>query len=386
MNNYKRLGLLLALSMLVAVPVIAQSTTPSTNSQQELLDLDLKAQENRTHFLTPSTPTVTKTIDIDDADEVTIVFGSPSKTLKIELTSPSGQRFSSGNINTGGVKSRIFPDPADPNTTGANYMFVLIRPQAGKWSYTIAETVPLTKPRGVLMDMFSSSLVRAGMLSTNFNNRANSDVYLSLTVVDGKNILKNSSINATVAKVDDSSFPEATLNFIDDGANGDATAGDGLFTASFKSAVPGEFQVLAKIAGASARGNAFQRTAYTTFKVNPDLARFLGSFTNRGIDTDGDGLFNQIGISPTFQVLEAGKYGVQITLTASNGESITAYKPFDLPTGNATPEMTFNSEDVKNFLKVNGAYVVSKAFIFSYNDLSVALDRAYNLGKPNPTK
>lgn len=90
MNNYKRLGLLLALSMLVAVPVIAQSTTPSTNSPQELLDLDLKAQENRTHFLTPSTPTVTKTIDIDDADEVTIVFGSPSKTLKIELTSPSG--------------------------------------------------------------------------------------------------------------------------------------------------------------------------------------------------------------------------------------------------------------------------------------------------------
>ncbi len=380
MNNYKRLGLLLFLSMLVAVPVIAQSTSPSTNSQQELLDLDLKAQENRTHFLTPSTPTVTKTIDIDDADEVNIVFGSPSKTLKIELTSPSGQRFYSGNINTGGVKSRIFPDPADPNTTGANYMFVLTRPQAGKWSYTIAETVPLTKNRGVLMDMFSNSPVRAGMLSTDFNNRANSDVYLSLTIVDGKNIVKNSSIKATVAKVDEPNFPEATVNFHDDGANGDATASDGLFTASFKSEVPGEFQALAKIEGVSAKGTAFQRTAYTTFKVNPDLAHFVGSFANRGIDTDGDGLFNQIGVSPTFQVLEAGKYGVQVTLTASNGKSITAYKAFDLTAGNADPELTFNAEDVKNSLKVNGAYVVSKAFIFSYNDLSVAVDRAYNLG------
>ncbi len=187
-------------------------------------------------------------------------------------------------------------------------------------------------------------------------------------------------MSISLAKVDDFNFPEATVNFLDNGANGDATAGDGLFTASFKSAVLGEFQVLAKIAGTSAKGTAFQRTAYTTFKINPDIAHFVGSFTNRGIDTDGDGLFNQIGVSPTVQVLEAGKYGVQITLTASNGKSITAYKPFDLPTGNATPEVIFNSEDVKNFLKVNGAYVVSKAIIFSYNDLSVAVDRAYDLG------
>lgn len=384
MNNYKRLGLLLALSVLAAVPVLAQSTTPSPNSQQELLDLNLLAQENRTHFLTPSVSTITKTIDIDDANEVKIVFGSPSKTLKIELVSPSGQRFFSGNTSSAGVKSRIFPDPNDPNTTGANYIFMLTRPQAGEWTYVITETVPLNKNRGVLMDMFSSSFVRTGMMSTERNNRANSDVYLSLIVADGQNILKTPSIKASVAKVDESNFPEATLNFHDDGANGDATAGDGLFTAAFKSAIPGEFQALAKIEGTSARGTAFQRTAYTTFKVNPDIAHFVGSLTNRGIDTDGDGLFNQIGVSPVVQVLEAGKYGVQVTLTASNGESITAYKPFDLPTGNATPEVTFNSEDVKNFLKVNGAYVVSKAFIFSYNDLSIALDRAYNLGNTEP--
>ncbi|WP_009630497.1 choice-of-anchor X domain-containing protein [Synechocystis sp. PCC 7509] len=364
--------------------MVAQSTSPSPNSQPEPLKFDLLAQVNRTHLLTPTLPTVTDTINIDDADEVNIGFGSPSKTLKIELISPSGQRFSSGNINTGGVKSRIFPDPNDPSTTGLNYIFVLTRPQAGKWTYIIADTVPLTKNRGVLMDMFSSSLVRAGMLSTYFNNRANSDVYLSLTVADDQNILKNPSIKATVAKVDDSNFSEATVNFLDDGANGDATAGDGLFTASFKSQVSGEFQAFADITGTTSRGTAFQRNAYTAFKVNPDLAHFLGSFTNRGIDTDGDGLFNQIGISPTVQVLEAGKYDVQMTLTASNGESITAHKLFDLPTGNVTPEVTFNSEDVKNFLKVNGAYVVSKAFIFSYNDLAISVDRAYNLGNTEP--
>lgn len=381
MNKYKRLGLLLALSVLTAVPVMAQSTTPSTDSQQEPLDLDLIAQVNRTHLLTPSASTVTETINIDDADEVNIIFGSPSKTLKIELVSPSGQRFSSGNIDGAGVKSRIFPDPADPQTTGANYVFVLTRPQAGKWTYVIQDTAPLTKPRGVLMNMFSSSPVRAGMLSTYFNNRANNDVNLALVVADGQNILKNPSITATLIKVDDPAFIEAPVNFHDDGANGDTVAGDGLFTASVKSGVPGDFQVFANIEGTNTKGSPFQRNAYTTFKVNPDRAHFSGSFTNRGIDTDGDGLINQIGVSPSVEVLEGGEYEVAVTVTASNGESITSNTIANLPVGSASPEVKFKSEDIKNFLKVNGPYVVSKAILSRYDiDASATLDRAYNLG------
>lgn len=85
-------------------------------------------------------------------------------------------------------------------------------------------------------------------------------------------------------------------------------------------------------------------------------------------------------MSPAVQVLEAGKYSLLLTLTASNGESITSRTLVDLPTGNATPEVTFKSEDIKNLLKVNGSYVVSKAILSSYNDLAATLDRAYNLG------
>jgi len=381
MKKYQRFAWLLALSVLAAVPVMAQSTTPSTTANQEdKFDLNLLAQLHRLHYLTPSAPTFEATIDIDDADEVNIVFGSPSKTLKIELISPSDQRFSSGNIDSAGVKSSIFPDPADPNTTGANYMFVLSKPQAGKWKYIIQDTVALTKPRGVLVDLFSSSPVRAGMMSGFFNNRANTDVRLSLMVVDGQNVLKNPSIQAIVAKVGDLALPKSAVNFHDDGVNGDATAGDGLFTASFNSAVPGEFQVVADIAGTTSRGTAFQRNAYTSFKVNPDRAHFSASFTNRGIDTDGDGLFNQIGVSPAVEVLEAGNYDVQVTLSASNGKSITSHSLVDLPTGNATPEVKFKSEDIKNILQVDGPYVVTQAILASDMDLAATLDRAYNLG------
>jgi hypothetical protein len=194
MRKYKSFGSLLALSMLAATPVIAQSTSPSTTSTEDTIQLDLTAQVNRTYLLTPSAPTVEETINIDDTDEVNVVFGSPSKTLKIELISPSGQRFSSGNTNSAGVKTRIFPDPADPNTKGANYMFVLTRPQAGKWKYIIQDTVALTNPRGVIMDMFSSSPVRSGIMSADFNNLVNRDVILGLMVLDGQNFLKSPSI------------------------------------------------------------------------------------------------------------------------------------------------------------------------------------------------
>lgn len=380
MKKYKRFAWLLALSVLAAAPVMAQSTTPDTTANNEdAFDLNLLAQLHRIHYLTPSAPTFEATIDIDDADEVNVVFGSPSKTLKIELISPSGQRFSSGNIDSTGVKSSIFPDPADPNTKGANYMFVLTRPQAGKWKYVIQDTVALTKPRGVLVDLFSSSPVRAGMMSGFFNNRANSDVRLSLMVVDGQNVLKNPSIKAIVGKIGDSSFPESAVNFHDDGANGDATANDGLFTASFNSAVPGEFQVMADITGTTSKGTAFQRNAYTSFKVNPDIAHFSGSFTSRGIDTDGDGLFNSIGVTPSVEVLKAGEYKVMVMLKASNGKSIFAYTTANLQTGNAAPEVTFKAEDIKK-LQVDGPYIVSKAILSSSMDLSATLDRAYNLG------
>lgn len=384
MKNYKRFAWLLALSVFAAAPAMAQSTTPSTTAnQEEGFDLNLLAQLHRIHYLTPSAPTFEGTIDIDDADEINLIFGSPSKTLKIELISPSGQRFSSGNIDSAGVKSSIFPDPADPNTKGANYMFVLTQPQAGKWKYIIQDTVALTKPRGVLVDLFSSSPVRAGMMSGDFNNRANTDVRLSLMVVDGQNVLKNPSIKAIVAKVDDSTAPESAVDFHDDGVNGDATAGDGFFTASFNSAVPGEFQVIADITGTTSRGTAFQRNAYTTFNVHPDIAHFSGSFTSRGIDTDGDGLFNSIGVSPTVEVLEAGEYQVMVMLKASNGKSTFAHTTLNLPTGTSTPEVTFKSDDIKK-LQVDGPYIVSQVVLWQTADRATALDSAYNLGNTQP--
>lgn len=381
MKKYKRYGLLLVLSLLAAVPVVAQSISP----QQEQFNINLIAQVNRNYLLTSSKPIATETMAIDDADEVNIIFGSSSKTLKIELISPSGQRFSSGDVNSAGIRSLVYPDPNDSKATGLNYIFVLTRPQAGKWTYIIQDTTPLTKSRAVLFSLFSSSPVRVGIYAEP-ENRIDRDVRLALIVVDNQKFLKNPSFNGTFTKVGDPAFIKNAVSFHDDGANGDAVAGDGLFTASVKSGVPGEFRVFVNIEGTSSKGTAFQRTASTTFKINPDRAHFVGSFTNHGIDTNGDGLFEQIGVSPTVEVLESGDYSVKVTLTATGGESITSNAIVNFPVkGIVTPEVKFESEDIKNFLKVNGAYIVSRAILERRDiDPYETVDEAYNLGNTQP--
>lgn len=90
-------------------------------------------------------------------------------------------------------------------------------------------------------------------------------------------------------------------------------------------------------------------------------------------------------MSPAVQVLEAGKYNVQVTLKASNGESITSNTKVDLPVGTASPEVQFRARDIKDTLKVNDPYVVSKAFLRREDiDASATLDRALNLGNTAP--
>ena len=74
MRKYKRYGSLLALSLLAAIPVGAQSIDPPTEDQ---FNLNLIAQINRNHLLTPSDSTVEETIVIDNAQEVKLIFGSP---------------------------------------------------------------------------------------------------------------------------------------------------------------------------------------------------------------------------------------------------------------------------------------------------------------------
>lgn len=370
---FKAFLILLSLNLFVVIEVTA--------ARDDQVTLDLRAWVVRTHFLTSSAQSVMGTLVIDNAEKATLIFGSASKTLAIDIINPGGQHFSIGSPDTSEVLSRLFPDPNDQQSTGSNYMFVLSNPQPGTWSYEIQETIPLTTPRAVLFSFTSSSPIRAGMLGGGQDYLLTRDVRLAVVTVEGENVLKNLSINASLTKPADPGFITSPVIFRDDGLNGDEAASDGLFTASFRPGVLGEFQVVAAIDGINAQGNSFQRSTSALFRVHPVRASFLGFFTDRSIDTDGDGMFDQIGVSPDIDVVEGGRYNVVVTLEASNGSILTSNTIVNFTPGTTNTEVVFTTKDIKDILTVNGPYTFKEARLELLNvNPPATTDIAFDLG------
>lgn len=372
-------------SLIIMLAMSALSLTGgqvSAQPHEEQITLELRSQVRRTHILTPASPTFTAQIVLEDVDTARWIFGSPSKTLAIELVAPNGETIVAGAPDTPSALTRIFPDPADPDTKGANYLFALTDPVPGTWSYEIRETVTLTAPRAVLLDVFPESEVRSGILGGGEYYRLDREVRLALVTVEGPAVLDSLTIDATLSSSDGAPFTPIAVDFRDDGLDGDETAADGMYTASFLPGVTGAFDVVATVTGATGAGDAFERSASAFFQIRPVRASLSGLFSDRGIDLDADGLLDQIGVTPNLDVLTAGDYNVVVVLEASNGTSIAGHLTATLPAGIANPEVLFSTADVKDHLDVDGPYTLSEVRLeYLEADPPPTVDAGFDLGQ-----
>jgi hypothetical protein len=367
------------LAFVLLLPTFWQAVSAQT---LESVPLNLHSQISRTHVLKPSISSITASLTVDSTPSMTLVFGSASKTLDIDLLTPGGQTIPLGAPATAQVLSGIYPDPSDAASTGANYVFTLKNPEPGTWTYTVHETVAFSTDRIVLLNLTLSSPVRAAIAGGGEDYRLDRDVSLALVTTEGTQTLKGLSINASLDRVDAPGFAPVALNFRDDGSAGDTTAGDGLYTATFQPGLAGEFQVYATLTGLTSSGQSFQRTASATFRVKPPAATFLRTFVDRGIDLDGDGLLDQIGVTPHLDIQQAGKYKIAVTLKASNNTSLTASLVTDLGAGAADPEVLFETSDIRQFLAVNGPYEVSEVLAEKIDEEPIlTADEAFSLGE-----
>lgn len=374
MERKPRFRALIAGLLLVAGAAQAQP-------REEALSLNLMAYQSRSHVLTASAASVSGTLTIDDASEANVLFISDSKSLEIVLTSPNGERIVFGAPDAPNVYSRISPDPSDPGSLGANYLFVLSDPQPGAWTYEVREPSPITTERAVLVNLISASEVRTGLLGGGQDYRTDRDVRLALVTVEGESVLKNVSVSARLVKLGDPAFAGPAVTFRDDGTNGDETAGDGLFTASFQPGSPGRYNVLATVTGTNAQGNAFERSASANFTLQALSARLLGTFDDTGVDVDGDSLLDRIDLSPDLEILAAGQYNVAVTLKASNGATFTANRIQSFAVGTGNVAVAFPTEDLEQALSVDGPYQVAEVRVEKVDaEPLVTADVAFNLG------
>lgn len=377
MNKFQFISTFFALSAIV----ISLPTSAQTENPYQIIDFRrMREQEQKDYILKAPTERIEDTVIIDDANEVNLLFGNVSKNVEIELISPNGERFYNHTQNSTRFQSDFFVFSPAPELVGLQ-IFKLFKPQSGKWKYIIQATNATDKPQDIRFTLLSDSSIFAGIERIKEEHWLNSNIKLELAAIDieDRNLIKQIAINAVIQRLGDRTLQKLPVKFRDDGLNGDRTANDGIFTASLKAREPGEFQVSANVEGKTSKGSLFQRHTSTDFKVIRITATLLNSFSDRGIDTNGDGLFDRIIISPAIRVLEAGEYFIRVTLKASNGETFFQNTRVRLPIGNVSPEIEFDTENIKKYLKVDAPYQVSEVFL--EGDTYALKDRATNLGE-----
>ena len=83
--------------------------------------------------------------------------------------------------------------------------------------------------------------------------------------------------------------------------------------------------------------------------------------------------------------MTAGEYNLVVTLQGSNGASITANQILELAVGNVNPEVLFSTQNIKQYIGVDGPYQVleTRLEFFGINPPATA-DVAFDLGKTGP--
>ena len=119
------------------------------------------------------------------------------------------------------------------------------------------------------------------------------------------------------------------------------------------------------------------------FQVKRKLTHFLGTFSDRLNDSDGDGLFDEIRIAPKIKVIQAGKYTIFVTLKAENGESIESDSTIKLTPGIASPEIKFSTGEIKKVLQQNAPYTISQIRLQLEDtaETNKTIDVDYDIGK-----
>jgi hypothetical protein len=110
------------------------------------------------------------------------------------------------------------------------------------------------------------------------------------------------------------------LVLVDDGTGGDAVAGDGVYSGVFAATtLTGDYDVVVSAEGTAP---AFTREQRLDFAVVPSATTFSGSFSDRGVDADGDGRFDQLVIDVGVEVDVEAAYRVFGTLSDGAGTAI----------------------------------------------------------------
>jgi pimeloyl-ACP methyl ester carboxylesterase len=278
--------------------------------------------------------------------------------LGMVVISPSGQRFDSTNAVQHEKTAAL---------GGFLEVYNFDAPEVGTWTVQVTAAAAPSAVAYAVNAWFDASaqsipsggvpgIVLTGVLP---RPSIHANEALPLTGVlrkDGVPLL-GAAVKAIVA-LPDSTTRQVVLH--DDGLAGDPFAEDGVYSGQLAdTAQPGTYEIAVQAFSTGLTGtNAFSREDFTLATVSKSASAFAGTYFDHGLDTDGDGLFNQLIVDVDLSLTAAGNYRVFGVLTDTEGNIHQASALAALPAGSGTVSLSFDGEAIFQN-RVDGPYTLS---------------------------
>ena len=280
--------------------------------------------------------TVTLSIDVDPASEVSFLMQFGSGDIELELESPSGKR----------IDAAVAADDANieyeavGNTDGAYFKAYSIRnPEAGRWTMHIFGKQVINEGGQeaffVTTQMSGSAVTLEASLDKSTYMLGDNILIAAALAEDYAPILQ-ASVYAKVALPDGSGVKVALQ---DSGTDGDTVANDGTYTGQYSgTSQDGAYRIV--VTAVSNGGTAFKRDELLIATVALSESDFGTSFSDSAEDTDSNGLYEDLLIRVGVDVKSSAQFRFVGEIYDKYGEPVTsASVSTSLPEGQREVEL-----------------------------------------------
>lgn len=310
----KRITPYFFLTLLLAAPLLGQGSfsVPLLNMQMEVLRLAPDETANQATF------------QLESADTVTLAITTTQPGVLLRVEAPGGQVVTPQNVESLGGQgfSADLTDAPGLMPFLPGHRTQLSFPSFGPGAYTVkVDGSNLTEETAVVVEASSDSTLGVSFVPLSSTHSSKAPIPLSVVVMDeGRPIL-----GATVtAEVRTETGDPVMHELLDDGSEFDSQANDGLYSGLFVPQEAGKYFASAAVTAARANGESFTRRVHTSFESLPSYGFFTGTFTDRGVDDDGDGFFDSVEVSMDVDVKTPGDYRMRLNLKGPSGAELYA--------------------------------------------------------------
>ncbi|MCO5204717.1 MAG: hypothetical protein M9928_06785 [Anaerolineae bacterium] len=306
---------------------------------------------------------MTHTVMVDPSIALSLQLVWGIDDLDLELTDPLGNHIDPSVASADPDMEFVASEAIEGMKSETYY---IVNPVAGEWLVSVAGvSVSSVDGEGYGVSGYVTGSDVFLTVESDANYYPNgAPIAMTATLTETAGAVADATVYGRVA-LPDQTFTDIQL--YDDGTHNDPTAGDGQYTHMFTDTLQsGAYSV--QVVATRDTGAVFSREAGVLVTVAAGGSSFTGDFADRGVDDDGDGLYDELQVDVAVDVDSADTYRVTAQLRDS-GETVIATGSMAgvLATGVQTVTLTFDGLTIFDN-GVDGPYEIAQLALVEDGD------------------